>query len=863
MKQLITALFVLLAMPFYAQNSIQKISLSFNDISLSNALSQIKNECKCKIAYDENHKQMTQKINANIKNLSIEEAIKKALTETELDVKTVGTTFVIFEQKDKNSSFQNNEQSNDSEKPIEFFHISGYVHDKSNGESLIGVVVQEESFGLGEITNAYGYFSIALPKGKVKLNASYLGYASTILDLIVDKNMTINLKLDPESTVIKEVVVTASSTKAKEMVRSTDMSKITVPIEVLKKVPVLFGESDIIKAIQLLPGIKRGREGGLGMYIRGGGNDENLILLDEATVYNPGHLLGFLSIFNSNSLKSTDIYKGAFPSVYGGRLSGVLDVRMKEGNDQKFGAEGSIGNIASSLTFEAPIIKDKCSFVISGRRSYLDRIVNIAAKGLFPYYFYDLNAKVNYKLNQNDRLFLSSYIGRDILNIKGADDSLGIDLGFGYSQGNTTSTARWNHIYKGNKLFHNLTLISSNFKYSVNGSSFGSSIGVKSAINDLGLKLDYDYAWNESSQLKFGAQVINHIFKPNLYVTQGDSLGEIDEPKIVISNYETGLYGNLDKDFAKRLKFNFGLRLTGSYSGTTNYLKLEPRTSLRFSLHERHSLKVGFARMNQYMHLVAGSTIALPTDLWYPATKLVKPGQSDQVNFGYYTYVGKNDDIQISLETYYKWMRNLVEYKEGARIILNNDYEKELVFGKGHAYGTEFMIQKNKGIVTGWVGYTLSWTKRQSDDINNGKEYYSRFDRRHDVSAVVNLHDVKHPRVGLSFAWVYSSGSPFTPIISKYIQPTTNFNGVDILPIYSERNAHRLNGASRLDIDFVFYGKKRKHFQGEWHMGAYNALNQVQPSRVVITFDEKTKKEKYQEKGLFGFIFSIAYKFKF
>jgi CarboxypepD_reg-like domain/TonB-dependent Receptor Plug Domain/Secretin and TonB N terminus short domain len=858
MKTIVTVWIMLLALPFFAQNTNQKITLSMKNKSVAECLEYLKSQYGCNIAYDANLSDMDKTISIKVKDSSIPKALQELLTNTNLTFKLVGGQYVIFLRKDGMGQGDTNEEINHLSPSSKDIQLSGYIYDNENGESLINAVVEILGTNTGVVTNNYGYYSINLPAGKATINISYLGYITLEKSITLNENTTMNFRMESANNVIKEVLVLASNTKSKEHVKNTEMSKINIPMEVLKKVPVLFGESDIMKAIQLLPGIKRGREGGLGLYIRGGSSDENLILLDEAAVYNPGHLLGFLSVFNSNSLKSTDIYKGAFPANYGGRLSGVLDARMKEGNDRNFGAEGSIGNISSSLTVEAPIIKDKCSFILSGRRSYLDKIISF-----FPYYFYDLNAKINYKIKDRDRIFVSSYLGRDILEFGAESDTFDLDLGFGFSQGNTTSTVRWNHIYKGNKMFHNFTIISSNFKYNVGGYSFDNRIDIKSSITDLGLKMDYDYALSDNTQLKFGGQLLFHTFKPNLFVTKGDTTGLEEQPKIVINNYESGLYASLDRAISNSVKINLGMRFTSSFSENTNYINAEPRASMRLALHERHSIKAGFSRMNQYLHLIAGSTIALPTDLWYPATKNVKPGKSDQVNLGYYTYMGKNDGIQLSLESYYKWMYNLVEYKEGARIILNNEYENELVFGKGTAYGFEVMVQKNKGIVSGWVGYTLSWAKRQFDEINNGKPYYSKYDRRHDVSAVISLYSPSHKSLGLSFAWVYSSGSPFTPVVAKYIQPLPNNSGIDLLPIYSTRNAHRLNGSSRLDIDFVIYGKKKKHFQGEWHIGAYNALNKVQPSRVVIKFDESTGKEKYQEKGIFGFIFSIAYKFKF
>lgn len=841
----------------------QKITYHADQTTIGEVLQILVVQHKVKIAYDKSLPQLGKtKSQLSFTNVPVESVLTTILKGSGLGFKWLGGNYVIFENTQKTGALHDPE-------PLEneaYATLSGYVYDAANGETLIDATLLADNRAQGTNTNVYGYYALSLPKGLHSIEVSYLGYKTLTLEIDLKSDVIKNFRLDTEGTLIDEVVVTATHAKAKEAVKSTEMSRVNIPMEILSKTPALFGESDVIKAIQLIPGIKRGGEGGLGMYIRGGNNDENLILLDEATVYNPGHLLGFLSVFNSASLKSTDIYKGAFPSVYGGRLSGILDVRMREGNDQKLAVQGGIGNIASNLTIEGPIIKEKMSFIVSARRSYLDQLVNLVIPGGFPYYFYDFNAKINYKLDQRNRIYLSNYVGRDILNLGGGgSDSLGLDLGFGSDLGNTTTTLRWNHIYKNQKLFHNITAIFSQFRYKIEGYTFDSSIRIRSSIDDLGLKLDYDYAMGTGKQLKFGAQAIHHLFSPNLFVLQGEAVEVVPtQPNLKISNVETGIYASFDHEVSPSFRYNAGLRLSSSIATKASYFNLEPRASLRYALADEHSIKLGFARMNQYMHLVSGSTIALPTDLWYPSSSAVKPGQSDQVNAGYFTYLGSgNKTIQLSAETYYKWMRNLIEYREGARLILNNDYEKELVSGKGHAYGFEILAQKDKGHLTGWIGYTLSWSKRTFAEVNKGETYYARYDRRHDVAIVLNYFNSTKDRIGISAAWVYSSGSPFTPMVAKYIQPLPNYSGIELLPVYSARNAHRLNGSSRLDIDFFIMGKKRKNFQGEFHIGAYNVLSTVQPSRVTITVDPDTGKEKYQEKGLFGFIGAIAWKFKF
>jgi CarboxypepD_reg-like domain/TonB-dependent Receptor Plug Domain len=740
--------------------------------------------------------------------------------------------------------------------------LSGYVYDDATGESLVGVTVQARAASKGTTTNNYGFYSFSLPAGTQVLTFSYLGFEPTEKTIELKTSQNLNIRLGEKNNVIKDVVISAQANHAQEMVKNTEMSKISIPIEILKRTPVLFGESDLIKAVQLLPGVKRGGEGSVGMYVRGGGNDENLILLDEAPVYNIGHVLGFLSVFNTNSIKSVDIYKGAFPSQYGGRLSSILDIRMREGNDQRFSTQGSIGNIASNLTVEAPIVKGRGSFILSGRRSYLDKLIKWTTKFELPYYFYDMNAKANYKITDRDRVYVSSYFGNDVITTPEINDTTNFDAGISSKLGNFTVTSRWNHIYKNNKIFHNLTVLSSRFRYKVEAKVLDNEFLISSSINDLGAKMDYTYLPDTKTTIRFGTALTNHIFRPNLISAQG-GISELikNRPAKKISNQELAFYGSIDRDFGEDWKLNGGLRLSGSAVQGVFYKAAEPRFSARYALNDKHSLKIGYARMNQYLHLVSSSSLALPTDLWYPVTKSIKPSSSDQVSFGYFTYFGTKSKVEFSVETYYKKMNRLLEYRPGAQLLLNDNYEKELITGSGDAYGFELLAQKNAGKLTGWVGYTLSWANRKFDAIDNGKEYYSRYDRRHDVSVVLNYDFVR--RFGVSLAWVYSSGSPFTPVVAKYLQPYPSYNGVELLPVYPTKNSYRLNGARRLDIDFVFRGKKRPRWQGEWHLGAYNAGNRAQPNRVVLTLDPTTGREKYQERGLFGIIGSLSYNFKF
>ncbi|MBI3233500.1 MAG: TonB-dependent receptor plug domain-containing protein, partial [Bacteroidetes bacterium] len=623
------------------------------------------------------------------------------------------------------------------------------------------------------------------------------------------------------------------------------------------------GERDIIKVLQLMPGVKRGGEGGTDMYVRGGGADQNLVLLDEATVYNSGHLLGFFSVFNSNSIKEVNLYKSAFPAQYGGRLSSILDIKMKEGNEKAFETKGSVGLIASNLSIEGPIIKDKMSFAISGRRTYLDKVIQWTVPEnvfRFPYYFYDLNAKINYKINKKDRLYFSSYLGRDILYNRVKDSTSVLPVNLNTFLGNFTVTSRWNHYYKNIKLFHNLTVVHSQFRYNIDGNFAGNSLLIKSSINDLGVKLDYDYHMNPEHWIKFGAVLMNHTFKPNIITTQGvisDLLKSKSGSKIY--NQEMGFYFNDEYTVNHRIKVNYGARLSGTYVQNTFYHGFEPRVSGKYSINSTSSIKASYAKMKQYLHLVRSSSIALPTDLWYPVTKNVAPGKSNQVSLGYYKSINKYKTT-FSVETYYKWLNDVIDYKEGAVLFLNDNYESELVKGNAKAYGFEFLAQKDVGKLSGWIAYTLSWSKSTFPDLNGGKTFFSNNDRRHDISVVANYEFNK--RFSMSAVYVYSSGRPFTPRISQFLMPNPTLTNVDVLPIYTDRNTVRLHAARRLDIDICYKNKPSKKTKLEWHLSIYNFFARTQPQRIVITQDANGN-YKYQEKGLFGIIIAPALNFNF
>ncbi len=743
------------------------------------------------------------------------------------------------------------------------FTLSGTVSDTASGESAIGALVFIKGTTKGISTNEYGFYSLTLDKGEYEITCSFLGYLPQTIKITLDKNITRHFKLKTESTVLTEVVIEADKDLEKEQLQSAQMSSINIPIEQIKNIPTIGGETDIIKVMQLMPGVKRGDEGQNTMLVRGGNGDDNLILLDEATVYNVSHLFGFFSIFNNDALKDVTLYKGGFPAEFGGRLSSVMDIRMKDGDVQAFHAQGGIGLLSSHITLQGPLIKNKMSFLLSGRRSYIDKVVNtLNGKNVLPYYFYDGNFKMNYILNEKDRLFLSAYYGDDVLSASQADSDSSFFKG-GFKLGNFTSTLRWNHIYHA-KLFSNFSFIHTRFRYDVEANIPGNSFLAKSRISDYGFKYDYSYYYNAENNIKFGTFFINHAFRPNVVNTAGtisDFVRSREGQKI--DTQEFGVYASNEWKADSLLKISYGVRVSLLNTPGKLYGGLEPRCSASWNFSENQSVKIGYARMKQYLHLVSSSAVALPTDLWYPATKQVKPLVSDQLSAAYNLLFPKIK-CMYTAEVYYKWMQNMIDYREGAVLLLNDHYENELVTGKGWAYGFENMITKTKGRLTGWIGYTLAWSKRNFPDLNKGQTFLAKFDRRHDFSIVGNYEFTS--RFSVSAVWVYATGQRFTPITGQYFVPNASLTNVDILPIYGAKNSYEMPAAHRLDISFIFKTKAHRRYlkhTGEWHFGFYNFYNRAQPQRIEIVKDPNGGGYKYQAVGIFGTIPFFAYNFKF
>lgn len=742
------------------------------------------------------------------------------------------------------------------------YTLNGFIADSANGEMLIGASIYVKGTSTGASANVYGFYSLTLPKGEYTIICNYLGYKQKIITIQLSQDLTQTIQLSSsDASTVKEVVIVAD--RNEDVLRNTQTSAISIPVDQIRTLPTIGGETDIVKVMQLMPGIKRGGEGQNALFVRGGSGDDNLILLDEAVVYNVSHLFGFFSVFNNDALKDVTMIKGGFPAQYGGRTSSVMDIRMKDGDFQNFRVVGGIGLLSSHLTVQGPILKGKSSFLVSGRRSYIDRVFKLAYGGenVLPYFFYDGNLKLNYTISEKDRLFLSGYIGDDVLSGETSNDSSFFQGGF--RLGNFTSTLRWNHTYNP-KLFSNVSLIYTRFRYDVNASVPGNSFLTTSRISDIGGKIDFSYYPNPKQTIRYGGSYTNHLFRPNVVSTSGqiaEFLSSREGKKVF--THELGLYANYEIELDSNFRVNGGMRLSSllTVNGKV-YFHPEPRVSASWNFKKNQSLKISYSKMVQYLHLVSSSSIALPTDLWYPVTDRTRPPVSHQIALAYNYNLEKLKTL-ITVEAYYKWMRNLIEYREGAVLILNDNYEDELVRGRGRAYGFEFFAQRQEGRLTGWIGYTLSWSIRQFDGLNRGNAYFAKFDRRHDIS-VVGMWQISK-RVSFAAVWVYSTGQRFTPITGNFLMPNSALTSVDVLPIYSDRNALQLPAAHRLDMNFVIKSRLDRKWMiwvGEWQIGAYNVYNRAQPYRVDVVSDGAGG-FKYQARGLFGFIPSIAYNFRF
>lgn len=742
--------------------------------------------------------------------------------------------------------------------------ISGYIKDAESGESLIGATIYNTNHKTGTVTNNYGFYTITFQKSDtLGMVFSYIGYVPQTKKIAANRDMVLNVNLITTNNSLGEVVVNARRNDSN--VRQAQMGVIDVPLRLLTTLPAIGGENDILKVIQLLPGVQSGKEGTTGFHVRGGNTDQNLIQLDEATIYNPNHLFGLFSTFNTNAINNVKLIKGGFPAEYGGRLSSILEITMKEGNKNKFGVNGGIGLLSSNLTLQGPINKGKGSFIVSGRRSYFD----ILTKPFIPksknntnYYLYDINAKFNYALSDKDRIYLSFFSGLDNAQYTGAS-SLNYSINFG----NKTATLRWNHLFS-NKVFSNTSLIYNDYHNSLNTAQGNYVFQQYSGIRDLNIKTDWEIHPNSKHSIKLGANYSYNTFFPATTSNKMTKSGTIPSltPDSIPHKYSSQLAFYLSDEITLNdfLSANLGARIPVFLSSNANYSAIEPRVTLKASISPSSSIKASYTEMNQFLHLVPSSTASLPTDVWISSSNVVKPEVGRQYSLGWFKNF-KDNAIETSAEIYYKTMSNQVLFKEGTQPSAYSNIDQQLTFGKGVSYGLELFAKKNFGRLTGWLAYTLSWTNQTFNELNFGKSFPFTYDKRHNFSAVASYDLSK--KWTISADWVFTSGGAFTLPLGKI--PV--FEGGTLYDIYysdyTERNNYRYRSYHRLDLSFIRHNRERiwfgKKVTSEWVFGLYNAYSRMNPYFVYLSVDPLTKKPIAKEVSLLPILPSVSWNFKF
>ena len=746
--------------------------------------------------------------------------------------------------------------------------VKGYVRDAADGETLIGATVVVAGTGTGTTTNAYGFYSLTLPIGEHRIAYQYVGYETLEKTVRLTEDTRLDFELGTGAVEMAEVVVTAE--EADRNVSANNGSAVRIDVKALKELPSFGGEPDIVRAAQFSPSVKQGGDGNAGYYVRGGGLDQNLILLDEAPVYNPSHLLGFFSVFNGDALRDATLYTGGMSAEYGGRTASVMDIHMRDGNKRGFDVTGGLGLIASRLTVEGPIQKDKSSFMISGRRTYADLFVRQTEAGEGTrLYFYDVNAKLNFRLGDKDRLFVSGYTGRDAF---GFDDAFGLDWG------NLTGVVRWNHLFS-DRLFSNTSFIVSDYDYEFSFGNAETFLGVQSVVRDFNLKQDFTWFANPRSTLKFGVNVIDHTVEPG-NISSGEARPITAEDVEHSFGYEGAAYVQHEFKVTDRLSANYGLRYslfqrrgpgdvltlsdngevmsaepTGDGEEIAFYDGWEPRLSLNYRLDEQSALKLGFNRNFQYLHLLVNATASTPADRWIMSSNNIAPQSANQVSLGYFRNL-RDNAFELSAEAYYKDMDNVIDYRTGAETFFNDQLEADLVFGDGRAYGLELAFAKTKGRLTGQLAYTLSKTERRFDEINDGAWFSARQDRTHDISLLASygLTD----RLTLAGTFTYYTGDAVTFPSGRYRVDN------QVVPYYTERNGYRMPDYHRLDLAVTLDGKPKPRVEDSWNFSLFNAYGRE--NAFAINFEPTEENPRVTEAvqvSLFRWVPSVTYNFKF
>lgn len=757
--------------------------------------------------------------------------------------------------------------------PADRISLSGNIKDETNGEALIGVTVSIKELKRGAVTNNYGFYSLSVPKGDYTVEVSYMGYQTYSTKINLNEPLKLDVELKTAMTEIKEVVVTSQRRDAN--VTMNRMSAQQVSIATIRKMPALMGEVDLLKAVQLLPGVVSAGEGTSSFSVRGGGIDQNLIVLDEATIYNASHMMGFFSVFNNDAIKNMTLYKGDIPASYDGRLSSLLDIQMRDGNSKKFSGSGGIGLISSRLTLEGPIGSDKTSFIVSARRTYADLFLKLSSDkdiNKNQLYFYDFNAKINHRIDDNNRIFLSGYYGQD--KFKNSDA--------GFNFGNATVTARWNHLFSP-KLFSNYSFNYSRYNYGLQSSmSDESNFDWKYNMQDVSLRADFSYFITPENTFKFGYNAILHNLKPGTVKSKGGKTSYDNYILPDINAFEHALYISDEYQVSKQLSMKAGLRLTafssiGSgtvYNYDNNYnaidstvyksghiiktfYRLSPRVGITYLLDNKSSVKASYARTNQFLQMASNSTAGTPLDLWFTAGKNIKPQTCDQYAVGYFRNF-LNNELEASAEFFYKDMQNTIDFRDHATLILNKKLDGELRFGQSKAYGAEFQIQKNLGKLTGWVSYTYSHAERTIQGVNNNEMYLAPYDRPSTLYIVGNYELNEYISFGANF--IYATGQPVTyPVARMEV-------GNVILPVYSKRNEYRMPDYHRLDVSLTWKPKqkKKRNWSGEWNFSVYNIYGHKNAWAINFVDDQDTAyKTKAEMTYLFTFVPSVTYNFKF
>ncbi|HRK29033.1 MAG TPA: TonB-dependent receptor [Chitinophagales bacterium] len=751
--------------------------------------------------------------------------------------------------------------------------LSGYIKDAETAETLVGAAVYIKNSEIGTTTNLYGYYALKAPQSEqfITITVSYLGYQTTQTTVIPNTDKVVNINLKPEQQLLQEVIITDDAVK--QRIESAQMGVQKISAQTIKTIPVLFGEADVMKVVQLTAGVQTGSEGSSGIYVRGGGYDQNLILLDEATVYNPEHLFGFFSTFNSDIVKNLDLYKSDFPAQYGGRLSSVLDIQTRDGNMKKLSAQGGIGLIASRLTLEGPLVKDKASFILSGRRTYVDAFTPLANR-LLPdenqmpnYYFYDFNAKLNYVLSNKDRLFVSGYLGRDNLFFRFNTDPTQ-NTNYSLKWGNTTGSVRWNHIYNPS-LFSNTTFIASRFNYRdlFNFNDFFKFTSSTETYT-FSIKQDYDLFASDAHRLKFGLHFTHHLIRPvdfSAGVTSTDTLFQASQisQQQRYEGEEAAAYIAHNWKIGKRLTLKSGLRISGFLAAQKQYINAEPRLAANYMLSNNLSIKAGYQRTAQYLHQVKFINLSF-LDPWFPSNQYVEPQTADQVSTGINAALF-NGQVSFTNEYYYKWLHQQLDYRNGANFLfIDPNYHERLTQGRGWSYGSEWQIEKNKGKLTGWLAYTLSWAYRQFPDLNNGNPFPFIFDRRHVINAVAQYQLPRNWTLSANFT--YRTGEALDLAVGRFFLYGINFGDPEVVPDYMEVNSLRMPAYHRMDVGAIKRFTSKKRLQSELSISIYNVYSRR--NAFFIYYEDVKDKEnrtvtyRARQASLFPIIPSVAYNFK-